>query len=201
MNNILKCFLIACLLTTGSTINAVYAQEFSIGPKIGVSQGNIQVNGSDFSAGNSKLGYHLGLFARLGGNSIYFQPEVLYTNTGGEFQSSQGSTSVTYAATFSRVDVPVMFGFKIAEVFRIQAGPVMSFLLDSDLDADGPGLTPPDYNSATLGYQAGIGVDVGNMILDLKYEGALGKQAESIAGFATDQRQNQLILSLGIRLF
>lgn len=201
MNNILKCFLIACLLTTGSTINAVHAQEFSIGPKIGISQGNIQVNGNDFSAGNSKLGYHLGLFARLGGNSIYFQPEVLYTNTGGEFQSSQGSTSVTYAATFSRVDVPVMFGFKIAEVFRIQAGPVISFLLDSNLDADGPGLTPPDYNSATLGYQAGIGVDVGNMILDLKYEGALGKQADSIAGFATDQRQNQLILSLGIRLF
>lgn len=201
MNIILKCFLIACLFTVTSTLNEVYAQEFSIGPKIGVSQGNIQVNGSDFSTGNSKLGYHLGLFARLGGNSIYFQPEVLYTNTGGDFQSSLGSTTTTYSASFSRVDVPIMFGFKIAKVFRIQAGPVMSFLLDSDLNSDGTGLTPPDYNSATLGYQAGIGVDVGNMILDLKYEGPLGKQAESIAGFATDQRQNQLILSLGIRLF
>lgn len=201
MNNILKCVLIAGLLTSVATFNPVKAQEFSIGPKIGVSQGNVQVNGNDFSTGNSKLGYHVGLFARLGGNSIYFQPEVLYTNTGGDFESSLGNTTVTYSASFSRVDVPVMFGFKIAEVFRIQAGPVVSFLLDSDLDSDGTGLTPPDYNTATLGYQAGIGVDVGNMILDVKYEGPLGKQADSIAGFATDQRQNQLILSLGIRLF
>ncbi|WP_158861555.1 porin family protein [Lunatibacter salilacus] len=201
MNIIVKSILIVGLLTVAATFNQVHAQEFSIGPKIGVSQGNVQVNGSNFSSGDSKLGYHVGLFARLGGNSIYFQPEVLYTNTGGDFESSQGNTTVKYSASFSRVDVPVMFGFKIAEVFRIQAGPVMSFLLDSDLNSNGPALTPPDYNSATLGYQAGIGVDVGNMILDFKYEGPLGKQADSNAGFATDQRQNQLILSLGIRLF
>ncbi len=201
MNNFLKSLQFVCLLAIIATFNQVQAQEFSIGPKIGVSQGNVQVNGDGFSKGNSKLGYHAGLFARLGGNNFYFQPEVLYTNTGGDFQSSQGSTTVTYSASFSRVDVPVMFGFKIAEFFRIQAGPVMSFLLDSDLNSDGVGLTPPDYNTATLGYQAGIGVDVGNIILDFKYEGPLGKQADSIAGFATDQRQNQLILSMGIRLF
>jgi hypothetical protein len=201
MNDILKSILFVCFLLVSATFNQVKAQEFSIGPKIGVSQGNVQVNGSDFSTGDSKLGYHLGLFARLGGNSIYFQPEVLYTNTGGDFQSSQGGSTVTYSASFSRVDVPIMFGFKIAQVFRIQAGPVMSFLLDSDLTTDGTGLTSPDYNSATLGYQAGIGFDIGNMILDFKYEGPLGKHADSIAGLATDQRQNQLILSLGIRLF
>lgn len=201
MSQKIKYLLIACLLPLLVTFNQVNAQEFSIGPKIGISQGNIQVNGNDFTTGNSKFGYHAGLFARLGGNRIYFQPEVLYTNTGGEFKSSQGGSTVTYSASFGRLDVPVMFGFKMAEVFRIQAGPIMSFLLDSELSAAGSGLTPPDYNSATLGYQAGIGVDIANMILDLKYEGPLGKQADNIAGFATDQRQNQLILSLGIRLF
>lgn len=202
MSQMLKCLFIASSLYLLAAFNQIKAQEFSIGPKIGISQGNVQVNGNDFATGNSKFGYHAGLFARLGSNSIYFQPEVLYTNTGGEFQSAQGSSStVTYSASFSRVDVPVMFGFKIAKVFRIQAGPIMSFLLESELNSNGSGLTPPDYNSATLGYQAGIGVDIANMILDLKYEGPLGKQADSLAGFATDQRQNQLILSLGIRLF
>lgn len=185
-------------------VSTVSAQEFSIGPKIGLSQGNVEVNGNGFSKGNSKLGYHVGLFARLGGNSIYLQPEVLYTNTGGEFKEVQGSNEVNYEASFNRLDVPVLVGLKFADFFRVQAGPVASFLLNSDLAQDGASLsssTMPDYKKSTIGYQAGIGVDVGNMILDLKYEGPLGKVSENIGGLTTDQRQNQLILSLGIRLF
>lgn len=182
-------------------IGTVSAQEFSIGPKIGLSQGNVEVNGDGFSKGDSKLGYHVGLFARLGGNSIYLQPEVLYTNTGGEFNEMQGTDEVTYETTFNRLDVPVMVGLKIADFFRIQAGPVASFLLNSEVTSDVNSGTVPDYNSSTLGYQAGIGLDIGNMILDFKYEGPFSKNSESIIGFETDQRQNQLILSLGIRLF
>lgn len=179
----------------------VIAQEFSIGPKIGLSQGNVEVNGDGFSTGDSKLGYHVGLFARLGGNAIYLQPEVLYTNTGGEFKQTQGSDEVNFETTFNRLDVPVLVGLKIADFFRVQAGPVASFMLNSEVSQDVGNAELPDYKSSTLGYQAGIGVDVGNMILDLKYEGPLGKVSESIAGFSTDQRQNQVILSLGIRLF
>jgi len=201
MSQKINYLLLSCILPILTFIGTAEAQEFSIGPKIGVSQGNIQVNGTDFTTGDGKLGYHVGLFARLGGNSIYFQPEALYTNTGGDFNTTQGGSTVSYSANFSRVDVPVMFGLKMAKIFRIQAGPIMSFLLDSEVDTDNSAFTPPDYNSATLGYQAGIGLDIANMVIDLKYEGALGKHAESIAGFATDQRQNQLILSLGIRLF
>ncbi|MCC5939678.1 MAG: PorT family protein [Lunatimonas sp.] len=179
----------------------VQAQEFSIGPKFGISQGDIRVNGEGFTTGESKLGYHLGLFARLGGNRIFLQPEILYTNTGGEIQSSQNQSQVNYAVSFNRIDTPILFGFKIANFFRIQAGPALSFLINSDVDTNTTGVPLPDYNQTTLGYQAGIGVDIANMILDLKYEGPIGKQADSIAGFPTDQRQNQLILSLGIRLF
>ena len=182
-------------------MGTVNAQEFSIGPKVGISQGNVEVNGDGFSKGDSKLGYHVGLFARLGGNALFLQPEVLYTNTGGEFKEMQGNNEVSYKATFSRFDVPILIGLKLADFFRLQVGPVASFMLDSEVTQDVGSGALPDYNSSTIGYQAGIGVDVGNMILDLKYEGPLGKVSESIAGFSTDQRQNQLILSLGIRLF
>ncbi|WP_209329789.1 porin family protein [Lunatimonas salinarum] len=191
--------LIGCLIAV--SIVQTQAQEFSIGPKLGISQADISVNGNGFSTGDSKLGYHLGLFARLGGNSIFLQPEILYTNTGGEIQSSQNQTQVNYSVSFNRIDVPVLFGFKLARFFRIQAGPALSFLISSEVDTNNATVPMPDYNRATMGYQAGIGVDIANMILDFKYEGPLGKQASSIAGFATDQRQNQLILSLGIRLF
>lgn len=182
-------------------IGSVEAQDFSIGPKVGVSQGNVNVSGDGFTSGDSKLGYHLGGFIRMGGNFFFIQPEVLYTNTGGDISRMDGNDRVTYEATFNRLDVPIMVGLKFANIFRIQAGPVANFLLSSELRDNVDNIIDPDYNTSSIGYQAGIGLDVGNMILDLKYEGPLGKTADSIVGFQTDQRQNQLILSLGIRLF
>src|SRR5690554_335168 len=133
-------------LATGT----VSAQEFSIGPKVGLSQGNVEVNGDGFSKGNSKLGYHVGLFARLGGNFIYLQPEVLYSNTGGEFtESVQGMGEVKYEATFNRLDVPVLVGLKFADFFRVQVGPVASFMLNSDVTQDVGNASLPDYKKST----------------------------------------------------
>ena len=129
------------------------------------------------------------------------QPEILYTNSGGEFIRTQGNHTVSYTAKFDKVDVPIMAGFKIAEFFRLQAGPTIAFILDSDLSSNASLPVKPDYNKATIAYQAGIGLDIANFILDLKYEGPLGKIAKSYVGLPTDQRQNQIILSLGIRLF
>jgi hypothetical protein len=178
-------------------IGSIQAQDFSIGPKVGVSQGNVRVDGNDFSTSGGRMGYHIGGFIRMGGNMFFIQPEVLYTNTGGEIEERTGTGTVTYEASFNRVDVPVMLGLRFAEFFRIQAGPVASFLLSSDLEGN------PDvnFNSTTIGYQAGIGLDIANLIIDLKYEGPLGNTADRIAGFDTDLRQNQIILSLGFRIF
>jgi hypothetical protein len=178
-------------------IGSVQAQDFSIGPKVGVSQGNVRVDGNDFSTSGGRMGYHIGGFLRMGGNMFFIQPEVLYTNTGGEIEERTGTGTVSYEATFNRLDVPVMVGLRFAEVFRVQAGPVASFLLSSDWD----GNPDVDFNTTTIGYQAGIGLDIANLIIDLKYEGPLGNTADRIAGFNTDLRQNQIILSLGFRIF
>src|SRR5690606_41620002 len=106
-------------------VGTVSAQEFSIGPKIGLSQGNVEVNGDGFSKGNSKMGYHVGLFSRFGGKFIYLQPDVLYTHTGGEFtETVQREGEVTYEATFIRLHVPVMAGFELAYLCRVKVGPV-----------------------------------------------------------------------------
>ncbi|HAH35295.1 MAG TPA: hypothetical protein DCL81_01665, partial [Algoriphagus sp.] len=58
-----------------------------------------------------------------------------------------------------------------------------------------------DFNSATLGYQAGLGVDIGNLSIDGKYEGGLSKFTDNISSFQTDNRINQWVLSVGFRLF
>jgi hypothetical protein len=57
------------------------------------------------------------------------------------------------------------------------------------------------WNKATIGYQAGIGLDVGKMALDVRYEGNLSKFGTGIdTGNTTtsfDTRLNQIIVSIG----
>jgi hypothetical protein len=181
---------------------SLQAQEFSIGPKFGVSQANLSVNGEDFVSGEEKFGYHLGAFVRMGGHSIFIQPEFLFTQTGGTILlQSDPLNELTYDASFNRIDIPMMFGFKILNLLRLQAGPIASILLDYKIEDALQNAANVDYSSSSLGYQAGIGFDIGNFILDFKYESSLSKISKSVVGFETDQRQNQLIFSAGFRLF
>ncbi|MBW3470417.1 porin family protein [Arthrospiribacter ruber] len=179
----------------------LFAQEFSVGPKVGLSQANISVNGEEFSPGENVTGYHLGMFVRMGGASIFVQPEFLFTNVGGTIIQQTSGTERTINANFNRFDIPLMVGFKLANVFRVQAGPIASVLLDYSIEDAFQTALDVDYNNSTIGYQAGLGLDVGNLILDFKYENSLSKISRSVAGFETDQRQNQLIISAGFRLF
>ncbi len=194
----MKNILLLCL--SFLLVLSIKAQDFSIGPKFGVSQSSIKVNGDGYQSGEDKMGYHVGAFIRMGGASIFVQPEFLYTNTGG-FIIDEGNNA-TIETNFNRLDIPMMVGFKLLKFFRIQAGPIASILLDQSFGDDPIAATKNiEYRNSTIGYQAGIGLDLGNLILDAKYESSLNKIAGSVAGFQTDQRQNQLILSAGFRLF
>lgn len=174
------------------------AQVFSIGPKFGVSQGDVRVT-DGFQGEESKIGYHVGAFARINLPVIFLQPEVLYTNTGGSFRDN----TFNYDVTFNRLDVPLMVGVNLGSLFRIQAGPVATYLLDSKISSSNTQQNTmiPPKEDFTFGYQAGVGVDIGSLVVDLKYEGGLTNSVSSYTQLPTDQRQNQLILSLGFRLF
>lgn len=174
------------------------AQVFSVGPKFGVSQGNVRVT-DGFQGEDSQMGYHLGGFARINLPIIFLQPEVLYTNTGGSFSG----TTFDYDVTFDRLDVPLMIGMKLGGVFRIQAGPIASYILNCDMETingSQQSFIPP-YEDFTFGYQAGLGLDIGNFLMDVKYEGGLTNSVSTFDRVQTDQRQNQFILSLGFKLF
>ncbi|MFO7822838.1 MAG: porin family protein [Cyclobacterium sp.] len=189
-----KVWIIIFLLSFGQ----LNAQVLSIGPKLGVSQGDVSVT-DGFKGEDSMMGYHVGAFVRVNLPVIYLQPEVLYTNTGGSFSDN----TFNYDVNFDRLDVPLMIGMKLGGLFRLQAGPVASYLINGDMTADNgtrQKIIPPT-EEFTFGYQAGVGFDIGNFLMDLKYEGALTNSVNNFGQVPTDQRQNQLILSLGFNLF
>jgi hypothetical protein len=179
------------------------SQDFSIGPKVGISQTTLDLSKEFFESGDADFGYHVGIFSRIGFGGFFIQPEVLYTQTHGKFSfDGMGSEDDgEYESSFNRLDIPVMLGFKLFKFLRLQGGPIASFDVNSELKDASNDIKDVDFEKSTLGYQAGIGFDIGNLIIDAKYESSLNKLTSNVGSLSTDQRVNQWILSLGFRIF
>ncbi len=182
---------------------SVSAQGFAFGPRAGFSQTKLSLKKGNFIPGDAEVGFHVGAFARFGAAGLYVQPELLYTQTSGTFSFDGPSAggNASYAADFNRLDIPVMVGFKILKILRVQVGPIASFNLNTEVKDVIDTVQDIDFAKSTIGYQAGLGVDIGNLYLDAKYEGGLSSITDQIGQFETDQRVNQWVFSLGFKLF
>jgi hypothetical protein len=185
-------------------INISYGQ-FTLGPRLGLSSSSIDfdpftVGGETISSGNATAGFHAGAFARVTLGFLYIQPEALFTQSGGEIELSDGILKEVREVEFNKLDFPVMLGTRFLKIFRLQAGPTFSMLLDASakgLEED----IKSGYKDATIGYQAGVGLDLWNLVIDAKYEGNLSTFGDELFGFPTDQNNNQWIVSVGFKLF
>jgi hypothetical protein len=195
--------LVLILLVSLGSLSA-YAQKIGFGLKGGLSSTQVNFEGDQLVPSDAQLGYHLGVFARFGGIGFFVQPEVLFTQTSGQFLEISSLSSIppiNYEAKFNRLDVPVMAGFRLLKIIRVMAGPIASFNIDSSLQEAGKTVQNIDFKNATLGYQAGVGVDLGPLSIEGKYEGGLSKFTENVGTYTTDNRINQWVLSVGYKLF
>lgn len=148
----------------------------------------------------NSFGWHAGLYARVKVLGIYLQPEFIYSqlNSTLSAEKNSGETS-TSDFQLSRLDIPVNLGIKFGPA-SIFGGPVMSYNLNHPSE-----IFEVDYKNGTLGYQAGVGLTLGNFIIDLKYEGSFQKLADEVViggeSYKVDARTGQVILSLGYALF
>ena len=153
----------------------------------------------------AKYGFHGGAFLRLTLMGIYLQPELLFTTRTNEYTVTNVQTSAASIVkqNFNKLDIPVMLGFKLGPL-RLNGGPAASLLINSPKEL----ISDPDfksiYSKMTIGYQAGIGVDILKFLtFDIRYEGSLKKyqnQIENALGttFNLDDRPNAFLLSLGL---
>lgn len=165
---------LAAMLSIGIGAKA----QFTLGVKGGV---NVSKINTDNFTQSSVAGYQAGVFARIG-KSLFVQPELYLTSKGGQFNFDSNGTSTGGNAKvkFTTLDVPVLIGesFGITSFnIRGMVGPVYSYVLDRNASFS-DNLSSAyqdlgDYNHSTLGYQAGVGVDLGNIALDARYEGGL----------------------------
>ena len=197
---------------------SVSAQFFSFGIKGGVNYSKLKfddlnnINGTGLNYNimedESFQNFHFGIMTRIKVMNVYLQPELYFNTSGGkvlieEVQTSGMTTEYVRSVKYSKVDLPVMLGFKIGPL-RLNAGPVASVVLSENNEIEE---IIPDLESlsksATIGYQAGLGIDILKFLtLDYRYEGGLSKWGDKLSlggtDYAFDSRANMHLLSLGI---
>lgn len=154
---------------------------------------------------DAKYGIHLGIYAQFKGKHFFVQPEVLFNSSSVEYQLSDFRSSDVVnellSETYQQLDIPVMMGLR-AGPFRIGAGPVGHLFLNSNSDLEDLDNFEPLFKRMKYGMQAGLGLDIGKVALDVKWEGNFYKFGDHIQfsgeSFKFDKQSTRLIASLGI---
>lgn len=200
----MKTLIVTLLMALGLTASA---QVFQIGLRGGVNVQNVDIKDfqgdqtwQDIQSGSSQVGFHAGLYTRISLLGFHIQPELLYTqiNSTIEAQANTGAKT-NLDISLSRIDIPILAGVKLGPL-RANLGPVVSFNVSEQEDVFMNGLT-----GGSWGYQAGLGLDLGKIRIDVRYEGPFSKASKSISigdgTYETDVRNNQLLIGLGYKLF
>jgi len=186
------------------TTSMVAQAQFALGLKAGVSSSKVDINDlkgsyTQIQEKDAITGYHVGAFTRLKIAGLLFQPEAILSSSGGKVEVTDTGSGTEVQTTekfkFSRLDVPLLVGFSILNVARIQAGPVASVLMEGKFaDQD----LKNSLNKADWGYQAGIGFDFGNLTTDLRYENIKRDYTQGNNSFGIGNQQ--VILSVGFKI-
>lgn len=155
---------------------------------------------------SAKYGFHGGVFMRLTVFGIFVQPELLFSTRSNEYtvkNVTANTPSEVVKQNFNKLDIPVMVGFKLGPL-RLNAGPAASLLINTPKELINNTDFKNTYNRMTIGYQAGVGLDIlKTLTFDVRYEGSLKKyqnQIENLTGtkFNLDDRANAFLFSVGL---
>lgn len=175
--------------------------QFKFGVKGGLNYnfaGNVtEVGNSNIFSADNKAGFHLGLWSRISFLGFGLQPEIVYTEFKSKYQLSSRTTLKT-----KKIDIPVLFDKKLGPI-HLFAGPAFQLILNSDFKSSDIGNV--DYNKFTLGTQVGLGLEIGNVGVNARWEKGFSNNLTGIlisssTNLNLDNRPNQIILSLHYNL-
>ncbi len=183
--------------------------QLKFGIRGGISSSNIKLKEFDnpdykLDYKSSQVGFHFGVISQLKFGMFVLQPELLFSSV----RTDLAFTDLTAAEpiekigkqSFNKLDLPIIAGVKFGPL-KLQAGPVASVILNSKSDLLKENGIKQTYKGMTIGYQAGLGLELGSLLLDVKYEGNFSKYGDGITiggeSYNFDQRISQLILSFG----
>ena len=200
------------------------AQEYAIGVKGGLnyytigdifSRGGSIVGGVDktFSP-NKEMGTQLGAFLNVEFGKLFIRPELNFVSNKNNY-SFPVKTSNWQA---SKIDAPLLIGYKLFDPISIYLGPSFSFFNEMTLDGanNNAGKSPIIYDKTTTNIAFGVMVDFKRFGIDLRFESGLketmGEFGDNYQDFHNSDyginigdiwsyKPSQISLSLNIYLF
>ena len=176
--------------------------QFEFGVKAGLNYDSLgDVNYTDISAtqlsAGSKTGFHVGVYGKLDLLLFYLRPELQFTKINSGFQNTD--------IGLSKIEAPILLGYKILGPLSAFAGPSFQYILDENIE--GTTLTDIEENF-TVGLQIGTRLSLGRFGLGIRYERGftdndiliLGMNGVPIDGNRIDARPNQFIVSASYEL-
>ncbi len=231
--------LIAALLMMGSAAFAGGGFDLAIGPKVGFQTAKLSYDKADIKSGFANH-FTAGIFGRVTIGRLYVQPEVLYFKTTNIFDGHvtgvpsdnlfnlPTGANVNLTLNQMNLQVPVLIGVKILDLdliaLRAQVGPTANFVLKSQtlfdktytIDGQNAELENTttdehfDAKAISWGLQAGLGIDVWRLTLDVNYNFGLSKVFknlnDTVLGETFDfsnvdnTKQNLFMVTVGFKL-
>lgn len=193
-----KLFLIGVSLFSMSA----FAQLGSFGLKAGAvfnaDKGVVNtLNGVYEDKGKGSVGFQAGAMYRFKLIGFYIQPELLYTSFKNKYDDANGDS---FEIGKRRLDFPVNFGKTFAAgLVQFQTGPVFAFYFEDDISLSD--IQTAENDEFNMGWQIGTGINIKNLLIDLRYEFGFGKLSSKFVheqlGYETENRSQLLNLTVG----
>ncbi|MCH7523580.1 MAG: outer membrane beta-barrel protein [Bacteroidetes bacterium] len=143
---------------------------------------------------DSNVGYHFGVFLTTKGK-IYIRPELVFTHTKSKYEANGLKSDFK----MDKIDAPILVGLKIIGPLNIFIGPSFQYIINTDLEDINLAVVEKDF---TVGGIVGVGVQVGKLGVDLKYERGFSSNEAEFIGIDSgriDTRPKQLIASVSYK--
>lgn len=153
---------------------------------------------------DAKFGLHLGIFVQAIAGNFFLQPELVFNSNTVDYsiEDIQGIDPAGIRdENFQYLDIPLMVGFRFGPL-RLGGGPVGHVFLNSTSDLFDFQGYDQNFDRLTYGWQAGAGLDIWKLHLDVRYEGNFSKFGDHILFFGNeysfDTKPTRFIASIGV---
>lgn len=141
------------------------------------------------------------------GEKWIIQPEVIFNSNRVDYEveelRSSGAVRKVLSEKYQYLDIPLLLQYRIGAL-RLCGGPLGHVYINSTSDLLAYENYEQRFEDLTYGYQIGAGLDIWNIMLDVRYQGNFTRFGDHMyfndQRYDFDQRPERLIFSLGLLL-
>lgn len=157
-----------------------------VGIKGGLNASSLFYDSQGVSDKNERIGFHVGVFTQAPiGEFFAIQPELLYMTKGASATYNVLGFSGKNTFKLNYAELPVLATFKLGQSVELQAGPYVSYLLNSNINSNGDfgtgtsAINRDNFNKIDYGIAGGLNIYFGKAFIGARYEQGLQQIANS----------------------